>query len=243
LNAPWGIAVDDSGNVFFADSGNNAIRVLEPVSAVPVLTAVVNAASNQQGAIAPGEMVTIYGSGIGPLQLATGNGAGVSVTFNDIPAMVLYASATQVSAVVPGGLIAGASIPVIVQYGGASSAPLALPVAAAAPAIFTENSLGAGQAIALNADGSLNGAAHPASPGATIVLSATGIPAGVGVTVTIGGEIASVQFDSVAAASTGLAQLSVTLPQGTPLGNAVPIALSAGGAGSQPGVTIAVGTP
>ncbi len=30
LNMPWGLAVDSSGNVYFADSGNDAIRLLRP---------------------------------------------------------------------------------------------------------------------------------------------------------------------------------------------------------------------
>ena len=33
LNQPWGIAVDANGNVYVADPGNNAVRMLAPVSA------------------------------------------------------------------------------------------------------------------------------------------------------------------------------------------------------------------
>ena len=33
LNLPWGLAVDSTGNVFVADSGNSAIRLLRPTSA------------------------------------------------------------------------------------------------------------------------------------------------------------------------------------------------------------------
>ena len=32
LNLPWGLVVDSAGNVFVADSGNSAIRVLRPTS-------------------------------------------------------------------------------------------------------------------------------------------------------------------------------------------------------------------
>ena len=74
VSAPLGLAVDGAGTVYFADSMNNRIRRLVPAAATVTppanLTApslaVVNAASLAQGAVAPGELVTIYGSGIGP---------------------------------------------------------------------------------------------------------------------------------------------------------------------------------
>ena len=56
-----------------ADTGNNRVRRLTPGYAVTVGTdpvsgalALVNAASLAQGSVAPGEIVTIYGLGIGP---------------------------------------------------------------------------------------------------------------------------------------------------------------------------------
>jgi uncharacterized protein (TIGR03437 family) len=241
LNTPWGITLDAAGNVYFADSGNNAIRVLQPVSSIPVVTAVTNAASNQPSPVASGEMVVLYGSGVGPLDLTTGDSAGVTVRFNDLPGTVLYASATQVGAVVPAGIAVGSGISAVVQYRGASSAPFALSVGAAAPAIFTQDSLGSGQAVAFNDDGSVNSAAHPAAPGSVIVLNATGIPLGFGANVTVGGQRADVQFDASQSPSPGLQQLRVTVPANTPPGNAVALTVEAGGVSSQDGVTIAVG--
>ncbi len=86
LNQPVGLAVDAAGNVYVADSGNNAIRVLAPVSSVIQVGAVGNAASNLTGSVAPGELVVLYGSGLGAVQ---------SVLFNGTPGPLLYATPSQ----------------------------------------------------------------------------------------------------------------------------------------------------
>ncbi len=74
LNQPWGLAVDAEGNVYVADSGNNAIRVLTPASANIQVGAVVNAASNLPGPVAPGELVVLYGTGLAGVQTVLFNG-------------------------------------------------------------------------------------------------------------------------------------------------------------------------
>jgi sugar lactone lactonase YvrE len=74
LYAPRGITVDAIGNVYVADLSNNRVRILTPAASgpaasIPAVSAVVNAASNLPGPIAPGEIVVLYGSGLGPAQL------------------------------------------------------------------------------------------------------------------------------------------------------------------------------
>ncbi len=54
-----GIATDVQGDIYVADRGNNAIRLLQLVSPVPSTGAVISAASKLVGALAPGESVTI----------------------------------------------------------------------------------------------------------------------------------------------------------------------------------------
>src|SRR5262249_10352058 len=70
LNGPTGLAVDSTGLVYIADSANNAVRVLQPAASGLAIGAVVNGASNLTGAVAPGSVVVIYGSGLGPATLA-----------------------------------------------------------------------------------------------------------------------------------------------------------------------------
>jgi len=270
LNAPMGMALDSKGVLYVADTGNSAIRTLQAAGFASSIAAVVSAAGNQTGAVAPGEMVVLYGSGLGPsgspVSSAYGaNGllptsiSGTTVYFNGVPGPILYTSATQVSAIVPFATSAG-SVSIYVSYQGQNSAPVTVPVAAAAPAFFTLDYSGTGQAVAVNAaDGSLNGAAHPAKAGSSVLLYATGLgqtqPGGVDglldsvpyplpllqVTATIGGQSAVVQYAGGASSLVaGVSQINLQIPSGlTPGANAV--AISLGGVSSPAGVTIVVG--
>ena len=247
LNQPWGIAVDANGNVYVADPLDSAVRMLTPVSAGIAVTAVTNAASNLPGAVAPGEMVVLYGSGLGAVQ---------AVLFNGVAGPLLYATPGQVGAVAPYALNGG-TVQVVVQSAGATSAPVAVAAAATAPGVFTADGSGRGQAAAVNQDGTSNATASPAPAGSVLSLYATGegqtSPAGVDgkpaaaplpqplapVTVTIGGVSAQVLYAGGAPGQiAGLMQVNVVVPSG--LSGAVPLVLTAGGVPSQPGVTVAV---
>src|ERR1051325_8619912 len=64
---PAGLAVDASGNLFIADN-YNAIREVFLDTAIPVVSAggIVNAASLDSQVLAPGEVVSVFGIGLGP---------------------------------------------------------------------------------------------------------------------------------------------------------------------------------
>jgi uncharacterized protein (TIGR03437 family) len=237
--------------------------------ASPFLTAVTNGASNLGGPIAPGEIVVLFGSGLGPAQLTSAHVgsdglydtqlAGTSVQFNGISAPMIYTSATQVAAIVPYE-VTGASAQVTETYQGQTSASLTVPVAASAPGLFTLGSTGQGQAAAVNQNESINTASTPAHIGSIISLFATGegqtSPAGVDgkpattplptpnlpVNVTIGGvTVNGLQYVGGAPGEVaGLLQINVPIPAGITAGNAVPVVIRVGGAPSQAGVTIAV---
>ncbi|MFI5337632.1 MAG: IPT/TIG domain-containing protein, partial [Opitutales bacterium] len=126
-------------------------------AASPVISAggVVNAASFAPGPIAPGEIVTIFGTGLGPAMPATATfdasgtlatiAGNTRVLFNGVAAPMVSASATQVSAIVPYAV----AVPTVqVEYEGHRSAPAALAPASAAPGIFTYP--GKSQAVAVN---------------------------------------------------------------------------------------------
>jgi uncharacterized protein (TIGR03437 family) len=274
INNPRGIAVDSAGNVYIADNFNNRIRVLTPVASEPganspAISAVTNAASNLGGPIAPGEIVVLYGSGLGPAQLTSaGVGsddlygtalAGTRVQFDGIAAPMLYTSATQVAVIVPYEVM-GASTVVNVTYQAQISAPATIGLAGAAPGLFTIDSTGQGQAAAINQNGSINSSSMPGSIGSVISLFATGegqtTPTGVDgkpaatplpapvlpVTVTIGGvTVNDLQYVGGAPGQVaGLLQINAVIPAGVTPGSAVPVVIKAGSATSQAGVTIAV---
>jgi uncharacterized protein (TIGR03437 family) len=270
LNAPSAIALGNNGNLYVADTANSAVRLLQYAGNGLSIGAVTNAASSVSGPVAPGEVVVLYGSGLGPAGLVqyqldptTGRVgtslAGTSVIFGGTPAPILYTSATQIGAVVPYSL-AGSYVQVFVQYQGATSAPVPLAVAQVAPALFTADSSGKGQAAASNQDGTVNGAAHPAKVGSYISLWLTGAgqtnPAGVdglpgaaplpqpaaAVTVTIGGQSVTPQYAGQApVAVAGVMQINAPIPSGIQAGNAVPVVVQVGGVSTQAGVTVAVG--
>jgi uncharacterized protein (TIGR03437 family) len=269
LSGPSGLAVNASGGLYVTDSANNAIRLLTPLAAALSIAAVTNSASNLTGPIAPGEVVTIYGSGLGPAQLAqmqidpvynrvSDSLAGTSVLFNGMPAPMVYAWNTQVAAVVPYE-VSGPAVQVLVEYQGQTTAPVSVPVAAAAPALFTYNYSGTGAAVALNQDGTLNGSGNAAAIGSDVTLYETGegqtSPAGTDgllgsatppapvlpVTVTIGGQPAGVvSYGGIPGAVAGVMQIVAKVPSGIAPGNAA-VVVTVGAAQTQSGVTLAVG--
>ena len=253
LSRPYGLALDASGNIYAADTSNNAVRVLRPTNQGVLIGAVVNAASEAGGPVAPGEIVAIYGSGFGTTQATT-------VSFNGISAPVIYSTPYQLAAVVPYE-VTGTNAAVTVSSQGQFSLPFNLTVAASAPAIFTSNQTGAGQAAAVNLDGSINSAVNPVAIGSFISLYATGegqtSPPGVDgklasaplaqpllkVSVTIDGQPAVIQYAGDAPGEiAGLLQVNVQIPAAVRTGGYVPVILSVGSASSNPGVTIAVRT-
>src|ERR1017187_9865236 len=112
--------------------------------AVPAFVAagVVNAASYGGGGVSAGEIVTIFGSALGPsilAQFSLVNNAiplqlsGMTVTFDGVPTPVLYTSATAASVVVPYAVAGKSQTTVQVQYAGQKSVPVIVPVIPAVP--------------------------------------------------------------------------------------------------------------
>jgi uncharacterized protein (TIGR03437 family) len=234
-----------------------------------VVNSVLNAASYAGGAVSPGEIIVIFGSGMGPTAITgltlgsngnvTTQSGGTSVLFDGIAAPMIYSLAGQVSAVVPYEVAGKSVTQVVVSYQGQTSAPLSVPVAAAVPGIFTTSASGSGQGAILNQDGSLNGPNNPAPAGSYVFVFATGegqtnptgmdgsldgVPAPnplLPVTATIGGVNATVQYaGGVPSLVAGVLQVNVKVPQGVKSGGTVPIIISIGGVASQANVTLAV---
>ena len=204
LNQPAGTL---SGSLTIPVAGGTAFTV--PLSAVvtppapPAITSMVNGASfaDASSGISPGEILTIFGSGLGGPSPQTGikgntgvgtqAGSTAAIFFDgglkEYYAPILYASAQQINLMVPYE-IAGWSQGFL-QIGSAGGWFLPkkpnVAYAPSAPGIFTA---GSGQAAALNSDNSPNSPSNPAPTGSVIQVFMTGegqtSPAGVSGSVT-----------------------------------------------------------
>ncbi|HVN05872.1 MAG TPA: hypothetical protein VMT86_15730 [Bryobacteraceae bacterium] len=243
---------------------------LTVVAPLPVLSSVLNSASYLGGGIAPGEIVVLFGTAIGP---TTGVGAtidstghiptklaNVQVTFNGYAGPLLYASAGQVNAIVPYELTTGTSASVEVMFGSARSNTLSLPVVGASPGIFSANASGTGDGAILDVHYNLVSPTNPVSPGDTIQIFATGqgvtSPAGqdgliepltppwpvptLASGILIGNLPAAIQYIG---AAPGLVAGALQVNAVVPAGvasGAVPVLLSIGSNSSQNGITLEV---
>jgi endo-1,4-beta-xylanase len=264
--AGFGAALPFDQNYQPKPAVNSILSALQTVPPALNAAAIVNAASYQGGAVAPGELVTIFQANYGPAALlgaqldshglVSSNLGGAQVFFDGTPAPLIYALAGQVSAVVPYEVSGEKQTVIQYEYDSIQSNTVTIPVAPSAPGVFTSNASGSGPAVVLNQDNSINTAANPAPGGSTVVVYATGggtiqggavdgaLASGAGkqtqtVSATIGGLAAPVAYSGPAPGEVnGVMQVNLTVPAG--LTGAQPLILTVGGVPSQSGVTVAV---
>jgi uncharacterized protein (TIGR03437 family) len=153
---------------------------------------VVNAASLLPGAIAPGELLTLLGSGIGPAEPAdlTLNASGlvattlggIQVLFNGTPAPMIHVDLSHITVVTPYETAGQPQVQVEILTGGNTTGPTeTIEIAqidpstpAAAPGVFT---IASGGAACLNQDGTVNGPNNPAAAGSEVAIFLTGLGA------------------------------------------------------------------
>ena len=196
---------------------------------------VVNAASlvpgdnptYQEGAVTPGELVTLFGNNLP---------SNPKVTFDGRLAPILYADSKQINTVVPFEVSAPSTAVSLEGVRG-----YVLPVWPAVPALFTADGSGTGQLAALNENGTVNSSANPAKPSSIVAVYMTGVgammpPIGdgqfgplqppfpvpvLGASALINGVGAPVLFVGQAPGLiAGAVQVNVQIPADTPSGNA-----------------------
>lgn len=255
-----GVAPDGSSVPVSALAGMVTVQGTS-AGAVPLQSSgVLNAASFLPGPVAPGEFVTLLGSGIGPAGTVTQDKpgsvdlAGVRVLFDNIPAPLLYVSPGQINAIVPYA-VSGSSTHLQIT-GGQMVSDLTLPVAEAAPGIFTNPSGGTGPGAILNQDYTINSVSNPAARGSVIMIFATGggvtIPPATDGTITsstlaalrlpvsvlIGATPADVTYAGPSPGFlAGFLQINCRVPGNLPPGS-VPLSIQIGSLTSQTGVTV-----
>jgi uncharacterized protein (TIGR03437 family) len=216
---------------------------------------IVNAADGASGPVAPGELVSIYGTFLGPPAGPVGlspegffpsENSGIRVWIDHIAAPLLFVSASQVNAAVPFGAAGCTEAEVRVEAFGYQSAPLSVACADASPALFTTGSVSGRQAAALNEDGGTNSKLNPAAAGSWVAVFGTGfgatIPASIDgglntssasgfqlpIRITVDGTEARVTYAGPAPMLVaGVSQINFLVPADTMPGTAV-IVVSAG---------------
>jgi uncharacterized protein (TIGR03437 family) len=259
-----------------AVAANAVMGMLELAGSVAASTAtpivglggIVNAAS-YASTIAPGALISIYGSNFGgatnmapavPWPTLLGN---TQVLLGGRPIPLYFTSSGQIDAVVPYDIAPNSAQQLIVQNGTAASQPETVMVSAAQPGVFAQNSSGTGPGSILGQKPggipALNTAANPASAGDALLIFCTGlgtvspsVPAGAAastsalsyidnpVTVTVGGKDAQVLFAGLAPGWVALYQVNVLVPAGVTAGPSVPLVVTAAGAATSTPVTVAI---
>ena len=234
---------------------------------VPVISTngVINAASGIGGAVAPGEFISIYGAGIGPpepiVSMSLERGLGYTRVFLDgVEAFLTYVSVGQVNALVPYGIAGRQDTKLQIEYQAVRSNAVTLPLAGAAPGIFTVNRSGTGAAVAVNEDGRFNSDGNAAPRGSIVAFWATGQgqtdPPGMDgkqpeppmfpkpalpVSVAVGGVgVAPEDIFFAGLIYAGVMQVNVKIPDAVTAGNAVELLLTVGKSTGRKGVTLSV---
>jgi uncharacterized protein (TIGR03437 family) len=176
-----GLAIGATGLLHLAGATGLVSTLTPSLNSGPTLFGVANAAAGALGGrVAPSELISIYGLNLGissPMSSTFNSAgylpttlAGIQVTIGGIAAPLLYVSNTQINALVPGELTVGSSVSLQVSNGAASMPVFRVVVDQAIPGVFGQN----GTAAAINQDGTVNSAAHPAPSGSIVSVWATG---------------------------------------------------------------------
>ena len=209
---------------------------------------VVHGATGRPEPIAPGEIIAVLGTGLGPRD-AGSNADGLSVTFDDYRAPILFADDTDLVVQVPFEVAGCEQVTLRVRYGGMEAIENQLDVIPVSP--------GVARAVT-NADGRRNTPDNPAARGTTIMVRGTGqgvldpplatgepapnrTPVGLGeVTATLEGMPAVVRAATMAPGELGVFQIEVTIPAEAPAGSAVPLKIVVRGSDRAPEVPVAI---
>ncbi len=248
--------VDSVGRVWLAESGIDRIGKVEPLPRV-VPAGIVNAAGFSGSQLAPGEIISIFGTNLAfnvaqatqlPLPQELG---GVAMTLGGQPMPLFYVSPGQINALVPFEVPVGNATWDMTRRGSVGAATN-FSVFATAPGIFvatdgvtalavdaqsgrlitTENPAAAGSVVTLFASG-LGAVNPPVASGAAGALQEPFNRTTQTVSVTVGERAAEVLFSGLAPGYAGLYQLNVRLPSPLPSGAAA-VVITAGGATSKP---------
>jgi uncharacterized protein (TIGR03437 family) len=222
--------------------------------APPKIQSVVNAADGKKG-IAPGGLISIYGTQFSPVNVATSEIpvptalADSCLAVNGLPVPIFFVSPTQINAQMPFSMIG--SVTMILRTPGGTSDNFNLTVLPNAPSVFRANVEGLGSDVAtivrgLNGElvtpsnpvhkndslviyltglGITNPATQDGTPGALDPLASAIVPP----QVTLGGSNLALQYAGMAPGEVGVYQINVRVPSSVQSGLSIPLTISQGG--------------
>jgi uncharacterized protein (TIGR03437 family) len=198
---------------------------------------VVNAASLSSVSVAPGSIITIFGTTL-TTGIAVANNAqspptslgGVTVTIGGTAAALFYVSPTQINAVVDPKTPTGSDAVSVVSSAGTQTGTVAV-ASNAPPGLFSLLGTGTRDGAIVNAilGGLMNFSAQTQNQSTFLALFATGMNTSSTPTVTIGGVPVQVTFAGASPCCDGLQQINVVLPDSLAGAGRVPVVMTAGG--------------
>jgi uncharacterized protein (TIGR03437 family) len=209
-----------------------SMLTIGPAQPAVAANGVVNAATFT-GAIAPGGLISIFGSGL------AGAGGRTVVEIGGREARVLLAAPFQINAEVPADLAPGRYT--LRVRSAAGQVEQAVEIAAVAPAIF---GIGPDRGAVVNQDYTLNTPTTPLRRGQVLLIYATGLGAvtkqgqysvtAEPVTVLLGGQPMQPAYAGLAPGFIGLYQVNLAVPASAAPGTDLPLKLRQGQAESNP---------
>ena len=227
----------------------------DAATVVPTLDRLVSAGDFTKP-VAPGGLVSIFGTGLSAMTLASLEAplptvlADSCLTVNGVISPVTFVSPTQINAQLP--LLASGNAEVVLRTPGGTSDPLRITILPAAPSIFHSGSAGPVTDIATvvrETNGGLVTNSNPIHLNDHLAIYVTGlgptipeVPAGQAApgdplsmalltpTVTLGGAPLFVDFAGLTPGLVGVGQINVTVPfKGVPTGFDIPLTINQAG--------------
>jgi len=249
------VAPMSSGIMLLTTSGFTVLaQDYNAAVAVPQISSVVNAADGTQP-VAPGGLITIYGSQMSPVNAATqtvplptalGNSC---LIVNGTPVPLLFVSSGQINAQLPFSVSGSATLSI--HTTGGISNNFNFPVQTAAPSVFLSGTAGPETGLATIVRADNNQLVTPTNPihpkdtiviyltgmGATVPQMAAGMPgpsnplASVAIppTVTLGGTPLNVLYAGLVPGEVGVYQINATVPSGVAQGLDIPLVINQSG--------------
>lgn len=175
------VAIDQNSVVHFAGQVGLVSTITPSEPPAPRVFGIVNAAGGQvSGRVAPGEVITIVGFGLGPVTPVSANPhdgkfptslGGVRVLVNGTAIPLLYVSGSQINAEIPAPFTDATDGEVQVANGSEMLPAFRLRIDASDFGVFLTAS---GSIAAINQDGTINSAENPAKAGSIVAIWATG---------------------------------------------------------------------